>query len=128
VNAAAIIKKFVNEYPKKNIVCLPVYNPGEIICELDPTSEHPHYSRAIVAIKKSVPHYHNIAVETYKVLDGTLDLFVDGAHIQLNKGDSYVIRPKSVHYASARFAIVQVDSKPGWSPEDHILVHDYPPS
>ncbi len=124
MNAKAIIETFKRQYPEKNIICLPDDNPTEIICEVDPSSEHPNHNRAIAAIRISKPHYHRLAEETYKVLAGRLKLFVDDRKIELAEGETYVVPPNSVHYAKGNFTVVQVDSTPGWTPEDHILVTD----
>ncbi len=115
------ISQLKNEYPGKTIIKIPEDNPTEIICEIEPTKRHSDYSKAIAAIKSSAPHYHLKAVEDYKVISGTLNLFVDYKQIVLQVGDSHTIMPNQVHSATGEFALVCVTSKPGWTPEDHIL-------
>lgn len=122
MTAREVLDHFKRTYPGKNIVCLPEDNPTEIICEVDPSSEHPEYNVAIAAIKQSAPHHHLEATETYKVLDGDLELIVDGESIKLSKGDTHDIKPPQVHSARGNFTIVEVSSMPGWTAEDHILV------
>lgn len=116
-----VIEYFHNNYPDKTTVVLPRNNPTEIICEIDPTSLHPEYNRAIAAIKKSQPHYHRFSVETYKVIKGQLKLTIDGKTYTLEEGDEHVIEPNLIHFAEGDFTLVQVDSRPGWTPNDHIL-------
>ena len=41
---------------------------AEILCEVEPTSNHQEYSFAIAVIDKSIPHYHKEIIETYKVI------------------------------------------------------------
>ncbi len=119
-----VIALLKHDYPGKTIVCLPERDPAEIICEVDPSSEHPQFSSSIAAIKSSKPHYHNLAEETYVVLRGRLDMFIDGKHLVLNEGERVVVPPKSIHFAKGDFTLVQVDSSPGWTPSDHILAAD----
>lgn len=122
MTAQEALDYFKQNHPGKNVVCLPEDSPTEIICEIEPSSEHPEYNVAVAAIKQSAPHRHLKASETYKVLDGDLELIVDGKAIKLSKGDTHVIRPPQVYSARGDFTIVEVSSKPGWTPEDHILV------
>src|SRR5688500_7239142 len=120
MTASGAIEYFRVTYPGKHIVALPEEDPTEIICEIDPADEHPEYGTAIAAIKASVPHYHKKATETYKVLRGDLKLFVDDQQHVLEVGDTFVIKPEQIHYAEGDFTLVEVVSRPGWTPEDHI--------
>lgn len=122
MNKQKIIDQLKEKYPGKNIVALPEDEPTEILCEIEPTSEHPEYSVAISVIDRSVPHVHNKTTETYKVTKGKINLFVDDAEHELNKGDKLVIKPGSVHYAIGSESWIECKSEPGWTPEDHILV------
>ena len=119
--AQEIIDRFTADYPGKNIIVLPEEDPTEIICEVDPTTEHREYNVAIAAIKTSIPHFHRDAVETYEVLEGELTLNVGDETIVLHAGESHTIEPPVIHSALGNFTLVQVTSRPGWTPEDHIL-------
>jgi quercetin dioxygenase-like cupin family protein len=121
-NAEAVITWFKKTYPGKNIVALPAGGPAEIICEIDPTAQHPEVNMAVAAIKQSAPHYHKKAVEEYEVLAGKLTVFVDKDIRQLEKGQRVEIRPGQVHYAKGEWVLIKVTSRPGWLPEDHFLV------
>jgi quercetin dioxygenase-like cupin family protein len=101
---------------------LPEDNPTEVICEIEPASRHPEYSLAIAAIKQSVPHYHKLATEEYSAIEGELELKVDEKTIKLDEGDVYSIKPPQIHSAMGNFTLVKITSKPGWTPEDHILI------
>lgn len=116
-----VLDYFAKKYPSKNIVKLPEDNPQEIICEIDPTAKHPGYNVAIAAIRQSVPHHHNHAVETYEVMQGKLALTIDDDTVHLRQGDTYTVFPPQVHSAKGDFMLVKVRSEPGWTPEDHIL-------
>lgn len=72
MNKKKIIAQLKSQYPGKDIIQLPPENPVEIICEVDPTSEHPEKSVAIAVIESSYPHFHRNSEETYKVLKGKL--------------------------------------------------------
>jgi quercetin dioxygenase-like cupin family protein len=121
MTATEAIEHFEKAYPGKDIIAMPQANPTEIICEIDPTSEHPEVNIAMAAITESKPHYHNKATETYEVVKGDLELFVDGVRMLLQQGSVHIVAPKQVHYAKGNFTIVKVTSRPGWTPEDHIL-------
>lgn len=101
---------------------MPAKNPTEIICEVEPTSDHPERSVAVAYIDRSGQHVHNISTETYLVEDGEVTLSVDGKKEVMRKGDSRVIPPGAIHRAEADGARVRVTSEPGWTPGDHILV------
>ncbi|MDP2874114.1 MAG: hypothetical protein Q8N84_02375 [bacterium] len=127
MNKTKVIKELKKKYPNKSIVALPVDNPTEILCEINPSSDHPEYSIAVSVIDKSVPHCHKKTTETYKVIKGKLNLIVNGISHSLLRGDSFVIEPHSFHYAIGDETWVECSSKPGWEARDHILVKDVVP-
>lgn len=100
----------------------PPENPTEIICEIDPTDDHPQKSTAIAVIESSAPHFHRISTETYKVLKGNLKLIDGNETFRLKEGESHTVHRGSVHSATADSAWVEVRSVPGWTPQDHHLV------
>ena len=117
-----IINYFQEQYPGKNVVKLPSDKPTEIICELEPSSEHPEHSIAIAAISLSKPHYHRRTTELYELISGKLTLAVNDKSIELNPGDTYTVSPQQIHSAKGDFTLVKVTSRPGWTPDDHVLV------
>lgn len=122
MKADEIIKKLNKDFPGKAVIPNSKTEPTEIICEVDPSSEHGDYSLAVAYIKKSVPHRHIKAIETYEVEDGKLDLFLDGVIKILTKGQKHTIQPGVIHWAEGDWVRVKVTSKPGWVLEDHIQV------
>jgi mannose-6-phosphate isomerase-like protein (cupin superfamily) len=124
MTADDVITYFQEEYPGKTILRLPEDNPTEIICEIEPASDHPERSVAIAAITASSPHYHNQSVEVYEVLQGKLELHVDGKVINLAEGESFTIQPKQEHSAKGSFTLIRITSTPGWTADDHILVEN----
>jgi isopentenyldiphosphate isomerase/mannose-6-phosphate isomerase-like protein (cupin superfamily) len=123
MTAQGVLTHFQKVYPGKTILKLPDDNPTEIICEAEPSRYHPERSVAIAAIKSSAPHYHKESTEIYEVIEGHLDLYVDGELVRLFKGDSYTIHPGQIHYAKGEFTFVKTTSTPGWVFEDHILTN-----
>ena len=93
-----------------------------MICETEPASEHPAWSVAIAVIDQSAPHFHRKSVETYEVMEGELLLWVENKKILLKKGETHSILPNQVHWAKGKATSIKATSKPGWVPEDHILV------
>mgnify|MGYP001590140962 CR=1 FL=1 len=121
MNISRILQELKMRYPGKNIVQNDSASPTEIICEIDPTTDHPNYSVAVAIIDKSKLHYHRKLTETYAVLEGELIVKKDGISHHLKKGESFVISPGEVHEAKGNATWVKVTSRPGWSIEDHYL-------
>lgn len=121
MNSRQVINQLKEKYPGKNIIALPENKPTEILCEVDPTSEHPEYSNAVAIIDKSKPHTHHKTAETYKVIKGKLILHVGEKSKELNVGDTHTIKPGNVHWAEGNETWVECYSEPGWTFEDHIL-------
>lgn len=124
MNAGAIIDELKQQYPDKKIIITDPANPGEIICETEPTEEHSDWSEAIAVIDYTRLHYHRALTETYEVLQGKLDIVIQGKTHHMNTGESITIHPNTRHKAFGRKTWIRVSSKPGWTPEDHILVTD----
>jgi len=143
----SITADFKRKYPGKNVVV----NKDkwgrviEIICEVEPSSEHPEYSLAIVAAKHIAPHYHKKSTEEYKILEGSLALYKNGEIVRLSPGDKAVIKPYEVHGGEAvgagttvsfangfmanstiDFVLFEAHSSPGGQFEDHIIIPDVP--
>lgn len=121
MNRAQVISQLQNKYPGSKIISLPKDNPTEILCEVDPTTNHADYSVAVSVIDKTDLHSHNKTTETYKILEGELDLFIDGVKHHLRKGDSLIIKPHTHHSAIGNETWIECRSEPGWTLEDHIL-------
>lgn len=117
-----VISELQNKYPGKTIVVNTPDNPTEVICEIDPTSEHPDYSVAIAVIDESVEHFHRTTTEIYEILKGTLKIVKDGNVHIMREGESFVIRPGEKHKAEGHETWFKVTSEPGWSDKDHYVV------
>lgn len=124
MNINEIISQMKREYPGKKIIITDPANPGEIICETEPTEEHPSWSEIVAVIDFTRLHYHKKLTEIYEVLKGELDItFNDKIH-HLQTGEKIKIPPLTRHHAVGHETWIRVSSKPGWTPEDHILVTD----
>jgi mannose-6-phosphate isomerase-like protein (cupin superfamily) len=113
VKARNVILGLQKKYPGKKIIKDSDNNPTEIVCEVEPTSEHHGHSLAVAVIDKSKPHYHKKTVEEYKVVNGVLNLYVGEKIVTLKKGDKYTIEPNIVHWAEGNETWVECKSKPG---------------
>ncbi len=122
MNTPQMLEDLKSEYPGKAIILNPPVNPTEILCEVEPTQEHPDYSVAIAIIDSSKPHYHQVTTETYELIKGNLTLNVDGISHVLKSGDTFTIKPGMKHYATGNQTWVKVTSNPGWTIFDHILI------
>jgi len=123
MNIEKIINELSKKYPGKKIIKNREENPTEIICEVDPASNHPEKGIAIAVIDKSEPHYHKKTTEKYKVLKGKLIININGQDYKLQEKEELVIKPGSIHYAIGDETWVEVYSEPGWLSEDHILAN-----
>lgn len=122
MNVTHVINELEEKYPGKKIIKNNEVNPTEIICEIEPSSEHPEYSRAIAVIDQSIPHYHIKSKEEYTILKGKLTLTVDGKEYHLSKGQKFIIHQIQQHSAKGDSTWVECKSSPGWKPDDHILL------
>lgn len=120
MNVSKVVSELNHKYPGKSIFKNNEENTTEILCEIDPASEHPDYSNAVAVIDKSIPHIHYKTTETYKIMKGTLTLQVGKETIDLKEGESYVIMPNNPHWAEGDETWIECYSEPGWTIEDHI--------
>ena len=118
-----VLDYFEKNYPNANVSKVPENNPLELICQIDPTQDHPGYSVALAAISSSQPHHHAMAREEYEVISGTILVSVDGAVRTLYEQEKVTIPAGKVHSASSveDYALVKVTSQPGWTAQDHIV-------
>ena len=121
MNAKTILEELSAKYPGKTIIKNDEKNPTEILCEIEPSNEHPDYSLAVAVIDKSVPHTHKKSTEIYRVVKGKLKLNVDSETIELTGGEEYTIKPGQIHWAEGDEVWIECISKPGWTLEDHML-------
>lgn len=121
MDVGRVVGELKKKYPRKQIIKNgdPV---TEIICEIDPTAEHPEWSAAIAVVEQIAAHYHKKTTEVYEVIKGKLQLNKDGENFKLSEGDVMTINPGEVHFASGNETWIKATSKPGWVIEDHILV------
>jgi len=93
------------------------------VCEVEPTTDHPEYDRAVEVIIQSRPHKHLKTTQEYTILSGTLELYVEDEVVALKLGDKYTIEPDTIHWAkSSDECWLEIYSTPGWTKEDHIVV------
>lgn len=124
MNVEEVISELNKKYPGASVFKNDEENTTEILCEIEPTYEHPEYSNAIAVIDKSIAHVHYKSTETYKVIRGDLKLFVGKDKIELSEGDTYVISSGIPHWAEGNETWVECYSEPGWTVEDHIFLED----
>lgn len=115
-----VVDQLRKEYPEGNIVFNDPDHPTEIICELKRTSNDS--SIAIAVIESSKAHLHKRTTETYEIINGELELTVDGKEHFLKEGDNFIVESNKAHFAKGKDTWVKVTSTPPWSPEDQILV------
>lgn len=99
---------------------------GEDIYEIITPDDHIGFGVAVADIKKSKPHKHYRTKETYVLLSGKLNVYVDGRLHQLNKiGEALKVKVGSVHWAESpdpdNIGRVFVITIPAWTPDDHHL-------
>lgn len=126
MNARAVIAKLHKLYPGKTMVKNDEKNPTEIICEIEPTSEHAGYSVAIAVIDRSIPHYHKKSEEEYEVIKGNLVVTIEGKEFTLHTGEKITIFPGRTHSATGDETWIKATSRPGWKPEDYLSPIDHP--
>ena len=81
-------------------------------------------SSAMAVIERSPRHHHDQMTEVYRLVRGTLTLFVDQETHQLAAGDEFRIDPGRTHWAEsdpADPAWVEVICTPPFTPADYFL-------
>lgn len=121
MNIPGVIEELKKKYPGKRILLNNRLNCTEILCEIEPTADHPAYSEVVSIIDKTDLHHHTSTKEVYKVVKGVLSLVIDGRQFVLNEGQSLTIEPGQTHQATGDETWVKVNSKPGWKKSDHKL-------
>lgn len=121
MNAQEVVDSLRKKYPGKNIVTNDQSHPTQITCEIEPTSDHPEYSIAIVVADDVPAHHHKNSTELFEILEGEIDITVDGTKIHLFTEEKISIHPRSVHSITGNSSWIKISSYPGWTPEDHIL-------
>lgn len=72
-------------------------------------------------------HYHNIMEENFYILEGKIDIVVDGKVNTLSKGDFIHIEPKEVHYCINKYdqKVVMISTLAPYQEVDKVEVKDY---
>ena len=122
MNTQKIVEEIKKEHPGKTIILDPQDNPTEIICEIDPTSNHPEKSIALAVVGRSKPHVHKKSTEVYEAVKGELTVYKNEKKFVLNEGEKIMINPSEVHYVEGDEAWFLTYSEPGWRFDDHIIV------
>lgn len=122
MNVQKVIEEIKKQYPGKAIILEPQDNPTEIICEIDPTSDHPEKSVALAVVGRSKPHYHKKSTEVYETMKGMLTIYKSGKKYVLKKGEKLTIESGEVHHVEGDETWFLTYSEPGWRLDDHILV------
>jgi mannose-6-phosphate isomerase-like protein (cupin superfamily) len=105
-------------------------NPKGITCgimrKLTDSNDFKDMDFVHVTIKDSTKrHYHKKLTEVYYVLDGSIDVDIDGRIEHLKKGQMIMMFPDTNHKAwktSKEDAQILVVCCPAWAEEDEILV------
>ena len=72
-------------------------------------------------------HYHEIMEENFYILEGKIDIYVDGVKHTLSKGQFIHIEPHEVHYVRNAYEepIVMVSTLAPFQEVDKVEVPDY---
>jgi mannose-6-phosphate isomerase-like protein (cupin superfamily) len=95
---------------------------AEIVYEVTTQANRLPFGIALADIKQSVPHFHKRTTETYTVVQGDLEVRLDGAKYTLRPGDVIKISPGVIHSARSLGetpARITVTSIPEWSQADY---------
>ena len=121
MNSKKVIEELKQKYPSKNIIKNDEDNPTEILCEVDPSTDHPNHSLVVAVIDKSQLHVHKKTRETYKVVKGKLTLYIDNKKRELSESEEVIIEPGQTHWAEGNETWIECYSEPGWTFDDHVL-------
>lgn len=124
MNTKKIIRQLREEFPGSRIIRNKDKNGAtiELICEIEPSTEHPEYSIAIAVVDIIQPHKHLHSKEDYKILKGKLQFYQNYQELNLKEGDAVHIAPGTLHWGNGQEVWLEVTSRPGWTPHDHIIL------
>jgi len=122
MNAGNVIAQLQKQYPGNSLVPYRKIIQPKFFVRSNHQRTIRRYSVAISVVDKSAVHVHKKSTETYKVLSGILTLTKNGKPFVLHAGDSLIIFPGEIHFAEGNETWIECTSKPGWTPDDHILV------
>lgn len=101
-------------------------NPAETVYEMTTARDGLPFGIAIADIEQSQAHVHRVTTETYTVVQGSIELTLDGVRTTMGVGDMALIRPGVVHTArsigdgdGARIIVLTI---PEFSEDDYFLV------
>lgn len=97
------------------------------VYEITTTANHLPFGIAIADILQFTPHFHKLTIETYTVVQGTLEVSLDQNKYLLSPGDVIKILPNVIHSARSlgdEPARITVTTIPEFSPDDNYLVTD----
>ena len=118
------LKPTIGEDLYQNKKVRPAENPAEIVYELTTQQSGLPRGIAIADIQQSEAHFHKATLETYTVVLGNLELYLDCEWHVLHPGDVKKIAPWVVHSAKSLDktpARITVTTVPEFSPEDYSL-------
>jgi mannose-6-phosphate isomerase-like protein (cupin superfamily) len=101
-------------------------NPAEIIYEVTTYKNGLPFGIAIADIQQSEPHYHNVTIETYTVVQGELEVSLNTEPHILHPGDVIKISPGVIHSAKSLNetpARITVTTIPEFSQDDYYPAH-----
>jgi mannose-6-phosphate isomerase-like protein (cupin superfamily) len=99
--------------------------PAEVLYEITSLATKLPFGIAIADIELSARHFHKKTIETYTVVQGDLEVTLDGKKHLLHPGDAIKIQPGMIHTArsiSEKPARIVVVCIPEFSLEDYIPV------
>lgn len=72
-------------------------------------------------------HYHNVMEENFYIMEGEIDIVVDGKVNHLTKGQFIHIEPNEVHYCVNNYdsPIVMISTLAPYQESDKVEVKDY---
>ena len=104
--------------------------PAEIVYEITTLADGLPFGLALADIQQSEAHFHKKTIEIYTVVQGTLEVYLDGQAHQLRTGDTIKIPTGVDHFARslddtpARLMIVCI---PEWSQNDYFRLDNGAP-
>jgi quercetin dioxygenase-like cupin family protein len=98
---------------------------AEVVYEVTTLKNALPFGIAVADIEQSEPHFHKVTTETYTVVQGHLEVSLDGEQHLLHPGDVIKILPDVTHSARSLDetpARITVTTIPEWTQEDYYPV------
>lgn len=122
MDARQVTRELRRKFPHATILSNGGEDTTELICEVESVFEHSEFNRIVAVIDRIPGNFNRRSKLTWRVLEGTLNLFPHGQRQILTIGESYTIEPYVLYWAEGDATWVEIRATPAWTIDDRRVV------